>query len=105
MFSIVRVLQAQDQNLNHGLPRNKGLLIFRVFILDSRVDAGSPSRAAALSGPAIRPRVSFKTAAIRAFCCPRLPDGSEAGPSEPFWESRGSLPGSCRSQSPRAGSP
>src|SRR6266700_4240282 len=99
MFSIVRVLQAQDQNLNHGLPRNKCLLIFRVFILDSRVDAGMPSRAAAPSGPAIRPRVSFKTASICAFCCSRVLDDSESGSSELFCESFVTVPGSNRKTS------
>ncbi|HTD86759.1 MAG TPA: hypothetical protein VK850_09305, partial [Candidatus Binatia bacterium] len=60
-----------------------------VFILDSKVDAGMPSRAAAPSGPAIRPRVSLKTASICAFCCSRVFGDSGSGLSKLFWESSG----------------
>ena len=44
------------------------LLIFSARILDSRVEAGSPRRTAAPSGPEIRPRVSRSTASISALC-------------------------------------
>ena len=45
-------------------PRNRCFLMPRARILDSSVDAGTPSRTAAPSGPDTRPCVSFNMASI-----------------------------------------
>src|SRR4030095_15219414 len=82
LLPILSTLQGQGHNHNHELARNKCLLIFRLLILDSSVDAGMPRTAAAPSGPEMRPRVSLNTASMRVFCCSRVFGNPAAGVSE-----------------------
>src|SRR4029453_452181 len=93
LLPILSTLQGQGHNHNE-LPRNKCLLILRLLILDSSVDAGMPRTAAAPSGPEIRPRVSFKTVSMRAFCCSRVIGSPGGAVSELLRNSSGSVPDS-----------
>jgi len=45
------------------------LSIFSALILDSRVDDGTPSRAAAPNGPDTRPLLSASAASMASFSC------------------------------------
>src|SRR5262245_3008185 len=96
LLSILSTLQGQGHNHNQEFPRNECLLILRLLILDSNVDAGMPRIAAAPSGPEMRPRVSFKTASRRAFCCSRDFGNPESVTCEVLRNSSGSVPGSSR---------